>query len=280
MGFEKASLLNKKYVYIFRSLNDINNINLFWQKFHRLYPEISISNSLKTLYIQMISFLPDNRPTIKEIYHSEWMKEIRFMTKEQLDKLELEVKEEFSKREKEIIEAKQIKMNIKKQNNNIETSSGNRTINDEKDLINPDIKLNYAETGLNMEYYIKINGKMNPNGFMNELITEIKNNYKKDCDTEPSETEIKFRLYLEPKNDDYESIPNDIKEEIKNLGINSEEINDNDNEDIKGQSMTIEIKLFESQNGGYLLTFEKIKGNKTEFLDNIKTISSLIQNII
>ena len=44
--------------------------------------------------------------------------------------------------------------------------------------------------------------------------------------------------------------------------------------------MTIEIKLFESQNGGYLLTFEKIKGNKTEFLDNIKTISSLIQNII
>ena len=228
----------------------------------------------------MISFLPDNRPTIKEIYHSEWMKEIRFMTKEQLDKLELEVKEEFSKREKEIIEAKQIKMNIKKQNNNIETSSGNRTINDEKDLLNPDIKLNYAETGLNMEYYIKINGKMNPNGFMNELITEIKNNYKKDRDTEPPETEIKFRLYLEPKNDDYESIPNDIKEEIKNLGINIEEINDNDNEDIKGQSMTIEIKLFESQNGGYLLTFEKIKGNKTEFLDNIKTISSLIQNII
>ena len=73
-------------------------------------------------------------------------------------------------------------MNIKKQNNNIETSSGNRTINDEEGLFNPDIKLNYAKTGLNMEYYIKINGKMNPNGFMNELITEIKNNYKKDCD--------------------------------------------------------------------------------------------------
>ena len=44
--------------------------------------------------------------------------------------------------------------------------------------------------------------------------------------------------------------------------------------------MVMEIKIFESYNGGYLLTFEKIEGNKNDFLDNIKTISSLVQNII
>ena len=120
---------------------------------------------------------------------------------------------------------------------------------------------------------------MEPNKFLNELITKIKNNYKNDCDIEPSKTEIKFRIYLETKNDDYKDFSDDEKEELKNIGNNVDEETEKD-DNIKGKIMIMEIKIFESYNGGYLLTFEKIEGNKNDFLDNIKTISSLVQNII
>ena len=277
--FERASIRNDKYIYIIKSSANPNYINLFWNKIQEIFPNIIISDDLKALYIQMISFRAIDRPSIQDIYNSEWMKEIRLMNKEQLNKLELEVKEEFSKREKEIIKEKQKKMNVEKQKANLETSSGNRSINDEINLFSPDISPNYAKTGLNMNYYIKITGKMEPNKFMNELITKIKNNYKNNCDIEPSKTEIKFRIYLETKNDEHKDFSDDEKEELKNIGINVEEETEDD-DNIKGKAMIMEIKIFESYNGGYLLTFEKIEGNKNNFLDNIKTISSLVQNII
>ena len=277
-AFENATKYDKKYLFIIRSLLNKNNINLFWNEIYKEYPSLSISDELKDLFVRMVSFRAKDRPIFQEIFNSEWMKEIRDMKEEQLDKLESDVKQEFATREPEVKDGRKKEMETNNQNNNTETSSGNRTINDEKDLINPDIKPNYAKTGLNMEYYIKINGKMNPNKFMNELISEIKNNYKKDCDIEPSKTEIKFRFYLETKNDEYDDIPDDIKEELKSLGIDDEENEEEDN--IKGKMMAIEIKLFESYNGGYLLSFEKIEGSKNDFLDNIKTISSLVQKII
>ena len=277
-AFENATKYDKKYLFIIRSLLNKNNINLFWNEIYKEYPSLSISDELKDLFVRMISFRAKDRPIFQEIFNSEWMKEIRDMKEEQLDKLESDVKQEFATREPEVKDGRKKEMETNNQSNNAETSNGNRTISDEKDLLNPDIKPNYAKTGLNMEYYIKINGKMNPNKFMNELISEIKNNYKKDCDIEPSKTEIKFRFYLETKNDEYDDIPDDIKEELKSLGIDDEENEEEDN--IKGKMMAIEIKLFESYNGGYLLSFEKIEGSKNDFLDNIKTISSLVQKII
>ena len=63
------------------------------------------------------------------------------MNKEQFNKLELKVKEEYSKREKEIKKKKKKKVNVEKQKNNLETSSGNRSINDEINLFSPDISI-------------------------------------------------------------------------------------------------------------------------------------------
>ena len=42
----------------------------------------------------------------------------------------------------------------------------------------------------------------------------------------------------------------------------------------------IQITLFESYNGGYLLRFVKKDGNEKDFLDNVEKISSLVNQII
>ena len=49
---------------------------------------------------------------------------------------------------------------------------------------------------------------------------------------------------------------------------------------IKGQMCNIQITLFESYNGGYLLRFVKKDGNEKDFLDNVEKISSLVNQII
>ena len=47
----------------------------------------------------MVAFKPDDRPTIEQIFQSEWMREIREMNNDQLMQLENEIREEFIKRE-------------------------------------------------------------------------------------------------------------------------------------------------------------------------------------
>ena len=54
-----------------------------------------LSEELKNLYIKMISFRPEKRPTIEEILNDEWMKEISVLNKEEFEKLETEVREEL-----------------------------------------------------------------------------------------------------------------------------------------------------------------------------------------
>ena len=54
---------------------------------------------LKDLFIKMVAYKPNNRPSIDEILKSPWMKEIRDLNDEQLAELENEIKGEFLKRE-------------------------------------------------------------------------------------------------------------------------------------------------------------------------------------
>ena len=53
-----------------------------------------------------------------------------------------------------------------------------------------------------------------------------------------------------------------MKEELKNLGITEKELNyyDEESENIKGKRTVVQIKMYESFNGGYLLRFVKKEG--------------------
>ena len=72
-----------------------------------------------------------------------------------------------------------------------------------------------------------------------------------------------------------------MKEELKNLGITEKELNyyDEENENIKGKRTVVQIKMYESFNGGYLLRFIKKEGVLIDYLENIKKIYSLIKEM-
>jgi len=81
----------------------------YWEKVGKNINKIS--EDLKNLYLKMVSFIPEKRPTIEEILNDEWMKEINVLNKEEFEKLENEVK-------KELLIIEEIKMKNKSQNQN------------------------------------------------------------------------------------------------------------------------------------------------------------------
>ena len=75
-----------------------------------------------------------------------------------------------------------------------------------------------------------------------------------------------------------EEIPKEMLEELKNLGIEEDEEQE-DNENIKGKDTVIQVKIYESFNGGYLLRFVRKGGEPNEYLDKMEKISALIKSI-
>jgi len=273
-GFGFASAKDKYYLYIMKKC--------YKQYWTILSNEINgLSEDLKNLYLKMVSFKPSERPTIEQIYNSNWMKEIKEMNDEQLEELENEIREEFLKREIKMNEAKQ--NNKKEINNNSpgsSSSNGLRGLSEENDLFDPNLQPNYVKSKLNMDNYIELTGDINPVKFMNDLVRKIKELDELNISINVSENKLKFNVTFE-KEEEYLEITDEMKEELKNLGINEKELNyyDEENENIKGKRTVVQIKMYESFNRGYLLRFVKKEGVLIDYLENIKKIYSLIKEM-
>ena len=270
IGFKKATINDPYY-----SLILSNRFESYWKRIGQ--GSNGISDDLKELYLQMISFNPDKRPSIDDILNSKWMKEIRDMNDAQLSQLENEIKNEFLQREPLVEKGlkKEMEINKKKQKN----YSGNKSASDDVDNIFAlDLKPKFAQTGLNMDNYIKLKGEINPAQLMNLLTSKINKAY--DCFIKPSPNKFKCIISFENEND--EEISEEVLEELKKLGyeIKEEEEDDEENEQIKKNQTNIQIKLYESYNGGYILRFVKKGGELGDYYDKMEKITSFVQEII
>jgi serine/threonine protein kinase len=260
-GFGTARRNDPYYKYIAK-----NEIDSYWKEVEDLIP--AISKELKELFIRMVSYSPNKRPTIQEILDSDWMKEIKNLNKDQLEQLENEIREEFLKRKPIVEDA--IKKEAKVKPEQTVDSFGNRGGNDEEDHFNTNLTLKYAQTGLNMNHYIKLKGDLVPYKFMNKLIKKFKKELQTECDISvESENKAKFEVtFIEEINEeDEEENPEE-----------EEEINEKIKENIIGRKTVIQVKLFNSLNGGYLLRLVKKEGEQKKYLETLEKIYSLFKN--
>ena len=94
---------------------------------------------------------------------------------------------------------------------------------------------------------------------------------------DPCKDKLKLNLVFEGEQLD-EEIPDDLQAELKELGIDEDEEVDENNE-IKGKKTVIQIKIYESLNGGYLLRFVKKEGDQNEFMEKTEKIYSLVKEM-
>jgi serine/threonine protein kinase len=72
---------------------------LYWANFIDIN---DLSEEFKDLYFKMVACAPKKRPSIEEIYNHEWMKEIRDLNDEELEKYNQELINEFKSREEKM----------------------------------------------------------------------------------------------------------------------------------------------------------------------------------
>ena len=154
LGFIQANRNDKYYRYII-----LKQYEAYWNKVKRQLGEIS--EELKNLYFKMISFNPDERPSIEEVFNHPWMKEVMNMNETELKELQKDVFNDFEKREKTIISSHEV----------LESSSSSdifQEIEYEKECFAQDLNpKHYEKTGFNMNYYMKNMGNLKPVNFMN-----------------------------------------------------------------------------------------------------------------
>ena len=272
IGFIQATRKDKYYKYIM-----VKKYKQYWDS---VIGQIGdISEDLKKLYIKMVCYNPDERPSIEEILNDPWMEEINNLNESEYKKLEKEIYEDFKEREKKVIESNE---NISSSSNEDMSMDNNRGLEeDDQKYFNLDLSPKYnLKTGLNMNNYIKINGKINPTKFMNSLANKIMSEYKEYCTIEPNKKTLKFNVIFEiPEEDEEEKNEEEskIEEELDKLGLE----NIDDFEDgIEQKDSIIQVKLFESINGGYLVRFVRKGGEIEEYHKNLDKIISLMKKIL
>ena len=166
--------------------------------------------------------------------------------------------------EEKIKSSNQISVKVPENNCNLNL---NRGISFEEGQIyfGDDIKPKEIKNKNNYQYFIKIEGFINPVHFMNALIILIQKKYEYNLSIKQSEIKLKFKI----KFDKVEDEGDDDKE-------NEEKDEENEN---KGKMECImEVKLFLSDNDSYLLCFDKRQGALEEFYENFEIIKDIVKN--
>ena len=92
IGFQSASRVDHHYALIIKK-----NYAEYWNI--PAFAQLNLSDNFKNLFVRMVAYDPNERPTIEQILFDVWMEEINNLDAEQIDNLENEVRNEFQNRE-------------------------------------------------------------------------------------------------------------------------------------------------------------------------------------
>jgi serine/threonine protein kinase len=94
-GFESSNRNDKNYKFISEK-----KYELFW-KIIKEFVDFAPSNSFKDLFLRMVAYIPEERPSINKILADEWFKDINNLSNEEMMSLENKIKKEFKYRVEE-----------------------------------------------------------------------------------------------------------------------------------------------------------------------------------
>ena len=267
-GFTLAKRNSNSYKLIINKKEHEN----FWKSFANNETSLlNLSKEFKDLYLKLVAYSPNNRPnSVKDIFDDPWLKEVNTFTENDYKEYEDIMKslEDEIKQDNETLE------NSNNENNKI---TGFRADNSDYQVyFDYNLKPNYIyKTGLNAMNYIKIKGDLDPVDFMNSLANKIKNEF--DCEINENPNKLKFEAVF--KNKLNEMMDEDIEEkEEEDEEEEKEEIRDIEQFEFK--DCKINIKLFESINGGYEVHFVKTQGDFMDYYQYFQDIKKIIKILL
>ena len=255
-GFTSTKPTDKLYNFIKEQ-----NYNLYWvliyAEFNKLNKPLELSEEFKDLYIKMVAYKPEDRPSIDKILNHTWMKNANNFYDSELFH-ELMMLDDKLKSDNEILESG---LNTQYVDYNFRTRS---FYDDTSHYFNYEMvpkKININDLCANN--YVLIKGYMRPAEFMNNFVGVISKN-DKNCFVEVSKKKLKFQLIFE--NETYENSVEDNEE--------------NDEDEIEIEDCIILIKLYEDEKGNHLISFTKKEGELKEYYNKFVLIKNIIRDLV
>ena len=213
-----------------------------------------LSEEFKDLYFKMVAVKPKDRPSIQEILDHPWFKSYLEMNDEQKKNLDDQIKTEFEGRIDKIKD--RITQEIEESNIKSEDII-TKSFNDEYNYFKPDLKPKKVLENFDMPFCIKIKGCVDPCKFMNHFYGKMLETFKdENCFLKADKNKLKLNVVFEENED--------------------EEKGKEENKAIKGNEISIKIKLYQS-NDGLLLKLFKVDGSKKNFYDKFIEISKIVK---
>ena len=271
-----------------KKLYDKEKNKEFWEKIKIE----GLSDQIKNLLNRMLTYEQEERPTIEQVLNDDWFKIIEKSSQKEIEDLEDKIKEELGKRKDLIKDRKELEMSINGYNDSLTLNNNRGGENDILNIFNSDIKPKYIkkESGLNNNY-IKIKGNLNYAQFMNAFLSSIIEKFGKNVLIKENIFKMKFEIFFEEDDEDilenFKLLEKEINKSYNNNDDNKEEKNeDEENEEdenniiINKPKLIIQVKLFKTLNGEYLLRFIRLSGELYEYYKNLEIIISLAKNLL
>ena len=235
-GFKTSSQSDQKY-----SLIKKKNYEKYWEKIFKSGVKSDLSENFKNLYLQMVAFNPEERPTIKEILKSPWLEEYNSLSKEKKEKLEEEVNAELLKIYDKI---KDINSEITLANRINDEGYETKGIDDKNKIFSNNLSpKKIPNDRININHHIIINGYLDATQFMSSLINGIKNEFDDEILIIESKESLKFKITFEDEVEEEEN-----KDNIDQIA-----------------NTTMIVELFQYEDGRYLLEFLRTGGEIPDY---------------
>ena len=263
--FENLNTNDKLFLKIKRK-----NYKDFWEKVQNKNSDFpKISENLKNLFVNMIAFKPDDRPSLDEILNDVWFEEIKNMNENQ--KYEI-IKEELQKRKNYIKNHyDQYTYNNLNNEKDVWDMGDYRGVGNEFKFFGKDVDAKFLDKEKYMKNFISIKGDLNERDLINKLMNLILNQFGDIIDYDENSKYLKFEIKFE-KNEEEEEIEEENEED------------QDDEEDVmffkEKNICKIQVKLFKIDSTRYNLRFIKKSGLLQDFYLNLKKIKSLLKKII
>ena len=284
-GFKQAALEDPLYKFIIYRIYPS-----FWKRLTRVK---DVSEEFKNLYVKMVSYSPEERPSIEDILNGEWLKEIKNISNDEIkiEELELEIYEDFLERENVINKMKNKKLNTETQNDTGGSPETRSLDVDERVFFSNDLIPKEIKKEKEMGYFIELNGDLNPVKFMNNLANKITSEI--NCTTDVSKKKLKIVVFFEEEDeeeDEVEENNDEIKNKVEEEKNDEKKDKDDDNDEDEGngdndetinkKDTIIKIELFKSNNKNHLLRFLKKSGEMEDYYKNLKKIYAIVEKLV
>ena len=234
-----------------------NDKNKYFEKIEKTNAK-KFPDEFKELYLKMVSFKENDRPSIQDILNNELFNDINNLSEEK--------KKEIIKEE---LKSKEILIN-KKNKKNVNCSSNKK----EKKEAYGEKKRFYETTIIRCirneniyENYIKINGNLNPIDYMNEYANEMNNLFD---DIESSEKYLKFNIIIKKEVSEIEENNNDLN----NNSLDLENINEIE------RDMIIKVELLKLNENEFILSFIKGNGSLRDYYEYLEKVMKYAEDFI